>query len=37
MTDVTCDGVTNVFDVIGIIDVSFRSATPEAAYCDPCP
>jgi hypothetical protein len=35
-TDVTCDGLTNVFDVIRFVDVAFRSVDPATAFCDPC-
>jgi hypothetical protein len=34
-TDVTCDNVTNVFDVVAFVDVAFRNGSP-SQFCDPC-
>lgn len=36
-SDVNCDGVTSVIDVVKVINVAFRSATPATEFCDPCP
>jgi hypothetical protein len=36
-TDVNCDGVSSVIDVIKMVDVAFRAGDPAAVFCDPCP
>jgi hypothetical protein len=35
-TDVNCDGVTSVVDVIKMVDVAFRAGDPAVVFCDPC-
>jgi hypothetical protein len=35
-TDVDCDAVTTVVDVVRVTMVTFRDADPETYYCDPC-
>lgn len=36
-TDVNCDGVSSVIDVIKMVDVAFRAGDPAEVFCDPCP
>jgi hypothetical protein len=35
-TDVNCDGITNVLDVVTFVDVVFRDVDPSDAFCEPC-
>jgi hypothetical protein len=35
-SDVNCDGVSDVFDVIAVINVAFTGVDPATEYCDPC-
>lgn len=36
-TDVNCDTITSVVDIVKIVNVSFRNANPATEYCVPCP
>ena len=36
-TDVNCDGVSSVVDVIKMVDVAFRDGDPATVFCSPCP
>jgi hypothetical protein len=35
-TDVTCDHLTDIRDVVTVIDVAFRGADPALRFCNPC-
>lgn len=35
-TDVNCDELTDIRDVVTVIDVAFRNADPSTRFCNPC-
>ena len=36
-TDVDCDGLTNILDVVKMINVAFRGEPESSEFCNPCP
>ena len=35
-TDVNCDGLTTILDVVKVVNVAFRATDPGIEYCQPC-
>ncbi|MEW5701813.1 MAG: SBBP repeat-containing protein [Candidatus Zixiibacteriota bacterium] len=36
VTDVDCNGLTDISDVLKFVNVAFRNALPSVEFCDPC-